>query len=59
LYCFEENLLTKELKAVHAIRLRFYQDKELNVLADLAQAVEHDDHELYVLSKIPGALYNE
>jgi hypothetical protein len=28
-----ENLLTKELKAEHATRLRFYQDKELNVRA--------------------------
>jgi hypothetical protein len=26
-----ENLLTKELKAAHATRLRFYKDKELNV----------------------------
>jgi hypothetical protein len=28
-----ENLLTKELKAAHTTRLRFYKDKELNVTA--------------------------
>jgi Integrase core domain/Integrase zinc binding domain len=28
-----ENLLTKELKAAHATRLRFYKDKELNITA--------------------------
>jgi hypothetical protein len=32
-----ENLLTKELKAAHATRLRFYNDKELNITAELAQ----------------------
>jgi hypothetical protein len=31
-----ENLLTKELKAAHATRLRFYKDKDLNVTADIA-----------------------
>jgi hypothetical protein len=31
-----ENLLTKELKAAHATRLRFYKDNELNVSAELA-----------------------
>jgi hypothetical protein len=29
-----ENLLTKELKAAHATRLRFYKDKELNVFCE-------------------------
>jgi hypothetical protein len=43
-----ENLLTKELKAAHATHLRFYQDKELYVTAELAKAAEHNDHELYV-----------
>jgi hypothetical protein len=43
-----ENLLTKELKAAHATQLRFYQDKELNVIADLAQADERNDPELCV-----------
>jgi hypothetical protein len=33
-----ENLLTKELKAAHATRLRFYKDKELDVTAEMAQA---------------------
>jgi hypothetical protein len=47
-----ENLLTKELKAAHATRLRFYKDKELNVTAELAQAAEHNDHQLNVVSKI-------
>jgi hypothetical protein len=44
-----ENQLAKELKAAHSTRLRFYQDKELNVTAELAQAAEHNDHELYVV----------
>jgi hypothetical protein len=54
-----ENLLTKELKAAHPTRLRFYKDKELNVSAELAQAAEHNDHQLYVVSKILDARYNE
>jgi Chromo (CHRromatin Organisation MOdifier) domain len=54
-----ENLLTKELKTAHATRLRFYKDKELNVTAELAQAAEHNDHKLYVVSKILDARYNE
>jgi Chromo (CHRromatin Organisation MOdifier) domain len=54
-----ENLLTKELKAAHATRLRFYKDKELSVTAELAQAAEHNDHKLYVVSKILDARYNE
>jgi hypothetical protein len=54
-----ENLLTKELKAVHATQFRFYNDKELNVTAELSQAAEHNDHQLYVLSKILDARYNE
>jgi Chromo (CHRromatin Organisation MOdifier) domain len=54
-----ENLLTKELKAAHATRLRFFKDKELNVTAELAQATEHNGHQLYVVSKILDASYNE
>jgi hypothetical protein len=54
-----ENLLTKELKAAHETRLRFYKDKELNVTAELAQAAEHNDHQLYVASEILDARYNE
>jgi Chromo (CHRromatin Organisation MOdifier) domain len=54
-----ENLLTKELKAAHATLLRFYKDKELSVTAELAQAAEHNDHQLYVVSKILDARYNE
>jgi hypothetical protein len=53
-----ENLLTKELKAAHATRLRFYKDKELNVTAELAQAAMHNDHQLYVVSNIIAARYN-
>jgi hypothetical protein len=56
---FIENLLTKELKAAHATRLRFYKDKDLNVTAELAQASEHNDHQLYVVSNILDARYNE
>jgi hypothetical protein len=54
-----ENLLTKEVKAVHATRLRFYKDKNLNVTTELAQAAEQNDHQLYVVSKILDARYNE
>jgi Chromo (CHRromatin Organisation MOdifier) domain len=54
-----DNLLTKELKAAHATRLRFYKDKELNVTAELAKAAELNDHQLYVVSKILDARYNE
>jgi hypothetical protein len=54
-----ENLLKKEVKAAHATRLRFYKDMELNVTAELAQAAEHNDHQLYVVSKILDACYNE
>jgi hypothetical protein len=53
-----ENLLTKELKAAHTTRLRFYKDKELNVTAELAQTAKHNDHQLYVVSKILDARYN-
>jgi hypothetical protein len=53
-----ENLLTKEFKAAHATRLRFYQDKELNFTADLAQTAEHNYHDLHVVSKILDARYN-
>jgi hypothetical protein len=55
----EENLLRKELKAAHATRLRFYKDKKLNVTAEISQAAEHNDHQLYVVSKILEARYNE
>jgi uncharacterized protein (DUF2164 family) len=54
-----ENLFTKELKTAHATRLRFYQNKEINVTAELAQATECNDHQLYVVSKILGARYNK
>jgi hypothetical protein len=54
-----ENLFAKELKSAHAKRLRFYQDKELNVAAELAKDAEHNDHQLYVVSKILGARCNE
>jgi Chromo (CHRromatin Organisation MOdifier) domain len=54
-----ENLLTKEPKASHVTRLRFRKDKELNVISELAQAAEHNDHKLYVVSKILDARYNE
>jgi hypothetical protein len=32
---------------------------ELNVTAELAQAADHNHHELYVVSKILDARYNE
>jgi Chromo (CHRromatin Organisation MOdifier) domain len=49
----------KELKAAHATRLKFYEYKDLNVTAELAQAAQHNDHQLYVVSKILDARYNE
>jgi hypothetical protein len=55
----EENMLTKELKAAHATRLRFYQDKELIVTAEMAQAAELTYHQIYVVPKILDARYNE
>jgi hypothetical protein len=54
-----ENLFTKELKAAHATRLRFYKDKKLNVTAELALTAEHNDHQFYVVSKILDARSNE
>jgi hypothetical protein len=54
-----ENLLTKELKAAHATRLRFDKDKELHATAELAKAAEHNDQKLYVVSKILDARYNK
>jgi hypothetical protein len=54
-----ENLLTKERKSAHATRLRFYKDKDLNVAVELYQAAEHNDHQLYVMSKILDARYNK
>jgi hypothetical protein len=54
-----ENLLTKKLKAAHATRLRFCKNRELDVTAKLAQAAEHNNHQLYVVSKIIDARYNE
>jgi hypothetical protein len=41
------NLIMKGLKAAHATRLRFHKDMELNVTANLAQAAEHNYHQLY------------
>jgi hypothetical protein len=38
------------------MRLKFYQENELNVTAKLAQTAEQNDHQLYVVSKILGAL---
>jgi hypothetical protein len=54
-----ESLLTKGIKAAHATHRRFYQDKELNVTAELAQTAEYNDHELYVVSKVLDSRYNE
>jgi hypothetical protein len=55
---FVENLLTKKLKAAHATRLRFCQDKELNVTAELSQAAVPNNHEMFVVSNILGARCN-
>jgi hypothetical protein len=50
-----ENLLMKELKAALATRLRFYEDYELNFIAELSQAAENNDHQLFVVWKILDA----
>jgi hypothetical protein len=39
--------------------LKFYEGKELNVTAELAQAAEHNDHQLYLVPKIIDARYNQ
>jgi hypothetical protein len=39
-----KNMLKKELKTACATRLRFFQDKELNVTTELVQVAEHNDH---------------
>jgi hypothetical protein len=55
-----KSLLTKDLKAAQATRLRFYKFyKELSVTAELAQAAEHNDHQLYVVPKILDVRYNK
>jgi hypothetical protein len=54
-----ENQLTKELKAAHATRLKFYKDKELNATEELAQVSEHINHQLYFVLKILYARYND
>jgi hypothetical protein len=46
-----DNLFTKELKAAHATRLRFDEEKEFSVTVKLAHAAEDNDHELHILSK--------
>jgi hypothetical protein len=48
----------QELKAAHSTRLRFYNDMELIVTAELAPAAKHNNHQLCVVSKILGARYN-
>jgi hypothetical protein len=58
IYFRREELLTRELEAAHATRLRFYQEQELNVIAALDQAAEYNDHQLYVMSRILSARYN-
>jgi Chromo (CHRromatin Organisation MOdifier) domain len=35
------------------------KDKKLNVTAELAQAAEDNDHQLYIVSKILDARYNK
>jgi hypothetical protein len=54
-----ENLLMKALKAAHETRLRFYKDKKLNVTAELAQAAEHNYHQLYVVSTHEQEIFHE
>jgi hypothetical protein len=54
-----KSLLTKEFKAAHERRLRLYADKELNATSELAQAAKHNAHDMFFISKILGARYNE
>jgi hypothetical protein len=51
--------LDERAQGLHATRLRFYKDKKLIFTAELAQAAEHNDHQLYVVSMILDARYNE
>jgi hypothetical protein len=44
-----ENLLTKALKAANEKCLRFNQDKELHVTAEVSHAAKHNDHKLCVV----------
>jgi hypothetical protein len=37
----------------------FYQDKELKVTHEISQDAKYDDHQLYIVSKILDARYNE
>jgi hypothetical protein len=53
----ELNVTAELSQAAPATRLRFFKKKELNVTAELAQAAEHNDHQLYVVSKILDARY--
>jgi Chromo (CHRromatin Organisation MOdifier) domain len=43
----------------HNDKSHVHKDKELNVTAELARAAEHNDHQLYVVSKILDARYDE
>jgi Chromo (CHRromatin Organisation MOdifier) domain len=54
-----ENMTTKDVKAAHATRMRFYKDKSLNMTEELKQAAEHNDHQLYVVAKILEIRYKE
>jgi hypothetical protein len=52
-------MTTKDVKAAHATRMRFFKDKSLNMTEELKQAAEHNDHQLYVAAKILEVPYNE
>jgi hypothetical protein len=54
-----ENITTKDVRAAHATRMRFYQDKSLNVTEELQQAAEHNDNHLFVVSKLLELRYND
>jgi hypothetical protein len=52
-------MTAKDVKAAKATRMRFYKDKTLNVTEELERAAEHNDHQLYVVSKILKLCYND
>jgi Chromo (CHRromatin Organisation MOdifier) domain len=54
-----DNITTKDIRAAHATRMRFYQDKSLNVTEELQQAAEHNDDQLFVVSKLLDLRYND
>jgi hypothetical protein len=55
-----ENLITKDVKAVHARFMQIYKEKSLSVTKEREQATQHnDEHQLLVVSKILDLRHND